>query len=703
LRRQLWTWPIIAAVLLGGVGWWVSRSVEEAMRLRRVEELQTILDADVQALHIWMAEQAKVAELIAADESLRPMVQELLKLAGTGVESERALLQAKAQDRLRFRLQPRLERYGYVGLFIVSPSGVVIAADQDAPVGKPLDSYRKEFFAGILTGQAAVSKPFRSPLLLKDEKGELRTGLPTMFAAASILDEAGRPLAALGLRIRPEAEFTRILQVARSGETGETYAFDQKGVLLSESRFDEELKQIGLLVDQPDSRSVLTLELRDPGVDMTEGERPHERHATLPLTRCAAEAVEGRSGYDVEGYRDYRGAAVIGAWTWLPEFEFGVATQIDVAEAFVPLYILRRAVWVLMGLLLVSAVGIFFAMLFMTRQHRLLQDAVIQARHLGQYTLEKKLGAGGMGTVYLARHAMLRRATAVKLLDPDKLSAATVVRFEREVQLTSGLTHPNTVAIFDFGRTPEGVFYYAMEYLEGVNLEQLVSRHGPLTEARAVYILRQVCGSLAEAHAAGLVHRDVKPANIFLTCRGGLHDFVKVLDFGLVKSVGGGAEASVTAAAAVTGTPLYLSPEAITEPDRIDARADVYSLGGVAYYLLTGTPVFNGASLVDICMKHTQTAPEHPSSRLGRAIAPALEALILRCLAKSRSERPADAAALLHELTTCSFEGQWTTEDAAGWWAKHAAGAPPNPSSPGPMTPTTVNRDFEATIAHEGE
>jgi serine/threonine protein kinase len=273
-----------------------------------------------------------------------------------------------------------------------------------------------------------------------------------------------------------------------------------------------------------------------------------------------------------------------------------------------------------------------------------------------------------MGTVYKARHALLRRPTAVKLLNSDVVSPAAIARFEREVQLTSGLTHPHTVAIYDYGRTPDGVFYYAMEYLEGSNLDELVRRYGPLPQERVWYLLHQVCASLAEAHQAGLIHRDVKPANIFLTSRGGEHDFVKVLDFGLAKPADG-REITVTSLDVVAGTPLYLAPEALTEPQRVDARADVYAIGAVAYFLLTGTPVFSGGSASDICLKHVSATPQPPSARTDRPLCPALERLLLQCLAKSPADRPQDAADLLRLLDSCPVPGRWTAAEAARWWA----------------------------------
>lgn len=671
LRRQLWAWPIIAAVLFGGAGWWVYHAVENAMREERATDLNVMVDASVAALHVWMGDQRTNAQLFADDEQLRVLVEELLTLAAGSPMAERPLVHSPAQEALRLRLNKRLTQCGYVGYFIVAPDGLVLAADVDSPVGKPVDGYRKQVYSQALTGKPTVSKPFPSPLLLEDEKGQLRANLPTMIAVAPVRNEAGQPIAALGVRIRPQDQFTRILQIVRFGNTGETYAFDRSGLLLSESRFDEQLKQIGLLVDQPDVHSILTIEIRDPQVNMATGGRPSIRRPDQPLTRMAADAVQGQSGQDADGYRDYRGVPAVAAWRWLDDYDFGVATEVDVAEAFRSVYILRRAFWVLMTLLLLSAVGIFVAMLFIARQQRSIQQATLAARQLGQYALEEKLGAGGMGTVYKARHAMLRRPTAVKLLNVEQMSESAIARFEREVQLTSSLTHPNTVSVFDYGRTSDGIFYYAMEYLDGLNLDDLVKRFGPVSEARLVYILRQACGALAEAHAAGLVHRDIKPANVFLTCRGGLHDFVKILDFGLVKAMVGVDRANLTNPNAVTGTPYYLSPEAVSQPDQVDARADVYALAAVGYFLLTGTPVFSGSTVIEICMMHVKNDPEPPSVRMGQPVSADLEALLLRCLAKSPSDRPKNAAELLQSLETCSIQGAWTTAEAAAWWAGH--------------------------------
>ncbi len=302
-----------------------------------------------------------------------------------------------------------------------------------------------------------------------------------------------------------------------------------------------------------------------------------------------------------------------------------------------------------------------------------LRRRVRDAEQLGQYRLEEKLGEGGMGAVYRANHSLLRRPTAVKLLPPDKAGADNLRRFEQEVQLTARLNHPHTITIFDYGHTSDGLFYYAMEYVEGLTLSDLVARSGAQPEGRVVHLMRQSASALVEAHDIGLVHRDIKPGNIMvcLHAHGGGGDFVKVLDFGLVKEVRGEGGIQLTNAAYLAGTPQYMAPESITNPDTVDARADLYALGAVAYYLLTGTHVFTGKSVVEVCSHHLHSTPEPLSSRLGKPIAQDLEELVLSCLAKDPADRPQSAFELERRLTECSGVAPWTTEDALAWWATH--------------------------------
>ena len=291
---------------------------------------------------------------------------------------------------------------------------------------------------------------------------------------------------------------------------------------------------------------------------------------------------------------------------------------------------------------------------------------------LGQYTLEEKIGEGAMGTVYRATHAMLRRPAAIKLLAKDRTSEKDQVRFEREVQLTSRLVHPNTISIFDYGRTADGVFYYVMEYLEGLDLDRLVKENGPLEPARTIHILAQVCGALGEAHAFTLVHRDIKPANIMLTSRIDEPDVVKVVDFGLVRTAGVGAAESRTEA--ITGTPMYLSPESISTPESVDGRADIYALGAVAYFLLTGRNVFEGNTVVEVLSRHMLEEPRAPSTHLDKALPSDLEAIVLKCLAKDPGARPDSAATLLASLLDCEDAARYDKAAAFAWWRRRGAG-----------------------------
>ncbi|HNY40030.1 MAG TPA: serine/threonine-protein kinase, partial [Bryobacteraceae bacterium] len=304
-----------------------------------------------------------------------------------------------------------------------------------------------------------------------------------------------------------------------------------------------------------------------------------------------------------------------------------------------------------------------------------MESVVQRARDLGAYQLIALIGSGGMGEVWRARHRMLARDAAVKLIradlmlaQPGQQSEITRRRFKREAQAIASLKSPHTVYLFDFGVSSEGTFYYVMELLDGISLQALADKHGPQPASRVVHILRQVCESLEEAHRHGLVHRDIKPSNIFLGVVGIEYDFVKVLDFGLVKNVAADESLHLTAVGGVAGTPAYMAPEVALGETRVDGRIDIYSLGCVAYFLLTGFPVFSEKTATATTMAHVMKQPVPPSVRSELPIPARLEQFVLSCLAKKPEERPQSAAELIRLLDAMDEVPEWTQDEAAEWW-----------------------------------
>ena len=696
LRKQIWVWPIIAVIVLSIVGFVVRGAIESTMKWNLSSGLQALVNVEAAMLENWFEVQSSNAETLANDLQIRESIYQLLADGDSSQPATDVQNAATVHQRLQRELAPAMSSHDYVGYFVTDKARRILSSSHAALIGQQDVPQYNDFLSRALEGQTVVCPPFPSMVMMKSESGEVRMGEPTMFVCAPVRDASFQVVATLALQIRPEREFTRILQLGRVGESGETYAFNKAGVMVSNSRFDQDLILLGLLPDTEHSRSILNLLVRDPQGDVTRGHRPTLRRAQLPLTRMAADAIAGNSDVDVEGYRDYRGVPVVGAWKWLPKYEIGMATEVDVAQAFRPLMILQRTFLGLYILLILSSLAIFVFTIIVARLQREAQKAAIEARQLGQYTLEQELGAGAMGVVYKGHHSMLRRPTAIKMLNVDNVNDASIARFEREVQITCQLNHPNTVAIYDYGRTPEGVFYYAMEFLDGVDLQTLVDDYGPQPEQRVVHILLQMCGSLYEAHSQGLVHRDIKPANIMLNRRGGEPDIVKILDFGLVKAIDEEKQSLLTSANALTGTPLYMSPEAIDSPMSVDTRSDIYAVGAVGYYLLTGAPVFSADNLVELCRRHVDETPVPPTQRLGKDVSSELEYALLASLEKSRAKRPQTARDLAHLLQKCPAAGAWSFEDGDAWWGRHERG---QPDVAGSFSGNTTNRAaFDRTI-----
>jgi len=340
-----------------------------------------------------------------------------------------------------------------------------------------------------------------------------------------------------------------------------------------------------------------------------------------------------------------------------------------------------RSAWIAIDALIVFVSNYVFVLsssiLSIILSH-LVWSAQQQARKVGSYELEERLGQGGMGEVWRARHQLLARRAAIKLVRPETLGGdpqtrrIALSRFEREAQATASLRSPHTIDLYDFGISDTGVFYYVMELLIGRDMQTLVKDFGQLPPERVLYLLEQVCESLAEAHVAGLVHRDIKPSNIYV-CREGLqYDFVKVLDFGLARERRpDGVRLTMQTSDRLTGTPAYMAPEVIMGATEIDPRVDIYALGCVAYFLLTGELVFMGSTPIKTLLKHIEEAPVPPSQRAEVAVPPALDALILQCLEKDPDRRPKDAQAVLRLVRECRVGAIWNNDGARQWWEAH--------------------------------
>jgi hypothetical protein len=750
-KLPIWVLPLVTAGLVALSGWWGNRELRQTIKQQLQAQLTSTLNANVTALEIWTTNQTRLATALAGEPEVRNRAIRILDRSESMPGTAESFSNVMDGEQLFRYLQPRLTQLGYEIGQLVNTNFTIVATSVRGPPGPPpqvSEAHTNKFAELFASGEPVIITPFKQELLSQRRgPGSFGNrgpggGSPTNFAGrrgpvffggpgrpngsgTNAFNRAGRffqanatrgrrgntslmqvaaPLAeggvvhgALALVINPTNEFSRILSVARTGDSGETYAFDQTGLLISQSRFDNQLKALGLL-DTTNASSALNLRLRDPAGDLTQGYKiENTNSATESLTRFVAEALDGNDGVDLIPSRDYRGVPVIGAWRWLPQLGIGVVTQIDATEAFQSLRVLQFIFIALFLMLVLCAVVLFVFSYANLTWRRKLGEAELKLKQLGQYTLGEKIGEGGMGVVYRARHALMRRDTAVKLLLPNRADAAAVERFEREVCLTCQLTHPNTIQVYDYGRTPDGIFYYAMELLAGLNLHDLITRFGPQPEGRVVQILTQVCESLAEAHARGLVHRDIKPSNIFLCDRGGVLDWVKVLDFGLVREYRNRSDAA-SEEQEFAGTPSFMPPEALKNSAATDPRSDLYAVGAIGYFLLTGKTVFEDEDILKL--EQQAAAPVQPSRRTENKISAELEQAILRCLERDPEKRPQSALELRDLFFASPRAADYAPEDRAAWWAEfhrlEQIAVEVKTATPSPLP--TVNVDFAERV-----
>ena len=617
---------LLLLLTLLGVGLWVYRGVGESLREIRATGMQALLNTQVGTLEQWIAERRHEAEQLAAEPELSADIRALVSGRGDG-----AFIVAS--------IMTKAAAIGVTGARVIDPRGRILAAKDVQRIGSDVTP---DFFAHlspVLAGDSAFVRPYRGA-----GAGEVGRA----WVAAPIRAANGRIVAVLALGSPVDKGFSGLFEPARPGHSGEAFAFDAEGWLLSPSRHAGELQQRGLAprLAQPDA----------------EADR-----LTLLARQALAKRAEGGAGVLLQPYPNYLGREVIGAWRWLYEYDIGVAIEIEASEAYAPLTYLQIGFGVV--LLLIFAVWLSGFLSSAALAGLLRRDGKV--RQLGPYRLLRQIGEGAISNVYLAQHRMLKRSAAVKVLKPQTTSDEWTARFQREVQLTSGLHHPNTIAIYDYGTGPGGEFWYAMEYLEGLSLGDLVERYGPVPPARTAHILRQACASLWEAHSCDLVHRDIKPQNIMLCKIRGECDFVKVLDFGLVKQISGDQTRDLTRAMRILGTPLYMSPERIRNPSDADGRADIYALGAVGYFLLTGKRLFETETEHDLTYQVLHTVPGLASECSSFEVPAELDALIGRCLEKDPAARPQSIAEVAGALDGLMVHRPWTRAQIDAWWSEY--------------------------------
>lgn len=617
VRRWL---PIIGAVwmvLMLAAGWMMSVSVRHSIS----DELTGTLQANLMAAET--ATRAYFSQLIAEADRL-------------AAEDFAAEIASSGDLNIQHGEHVRAGMDGLLAWCVIGADNAVLASDVPGLLAERL-AIPDAAIRRLELRQSTVTTPFLLP-------GSF--DVPMMAAVAPIHDGGRRTGAAVWL-VDPIERWSEELSKTRWGKTGQTFAIDREARMVSQGRFSED-----------DFGSVLTIDA--------------DGSASQTLTLMADQVTRGGTGIDVDGYVGARAADVIGVWTWIDDYDIGLASEMDVAEAREPL----RRMWrwlAAMAALIVLPLLLPLVFWWLEKRggpSRLSDD---RGRLIGQYQLGETLGRGGMGTVYRGTHGMLRRTVAIKVLEGESVSQQAIARFEREAQMTAQLRHPNTIDLYDFGRTDQDAFFYVMEYVDGITMQDLVDDYGAQPPARVIHLLLQVCGSLSEAHHHGLIHRDIKPANLMVTSHPGASDLVKVLDFGLVKHVASDASANdlqleLTTSEGITGTPMYMSPETVRDAAMSNAASDIYSLGGVGYTLLTGMPMFDGEASADICMKQLKEDPVRPSDRLGRPLPMDLQNVLMSCLRKDPKDRPRSIDDLAAALRQCDDAGGWTDIDALRWW-----------------------------------
>lgn len=665
LRSLLYAIPLLLAGTL--LSYWTNHRIQNLLYGSVSNQLEDLIEQRTQQFRQWESKLIAAAVNWAHDEVINSQVRELLILS----ERNRA-----DTDKLREELLAspgaaiigkRLHDLAGVEVkFAVWDRQMITIADwnqRQVPklIGASVTPVGASLLTEIFRGTPRIYLPGMADAIT--EGFELEEGVTNLFILVPLLDDSESVIAVLLVRgFGIEESFENLFAKWTKLQGSETYMVSERGVMVSPSRYGDALKQLGLAETKIDDKAAYFV--RDPSVNLMSGAKSEYSSLAWPLTLSARQVTSGNGGLSTVRYRNYVGMEVVGAWRWLADRKAGIVVEEHADDAYAISNTAKRALLLLTGIfaLAMATVGAITA-------RRYARGMLKDISDVGPYQMQEVLGEGGMGRVYLAEHALLCRQSAVKLLTGDGIDLNVISRFEREVQLASQLTHPNTISIYDFGRDRDGRFYYAMEYINGAHLGQLVEYAGAIHPGRCIYLLRQLCRALSEAHLAGVVHRDIKPQNIMVCNRGGEPDFVKLFDYGLVKAFAPGVSHGTTSQTkVVVGTPRFMAPERLNSPWLADPRVDIYSVGAVAYYLLTGKlpPLFTLSG---------PASNEQPGIETLDLPVGAVEFgdLLGMCMSPEPSDRPSSMLGLLRDLEELAEKFPWSREDSAVWWQNHEA------------------------------
>ncbi|MEM9367299.1 MAG: serine/threonine-protein kinase [Planctomycetota bacterium] len=684
-------WIVLAGVLFcGSLLWadrWLSRSFDEVIR----RSMNGFLATNVNTIDLYFQELELASRRLVRDEEVRSKalrhLQAWSRFGDQSNEVSDGLLDVPT-------LASTAGPADVLGWVLVSVQGEVVVSQTEALRKRRFHFENQQLQRLMQAKSVMLFSEQRGPKgsffqdVEKDEAAEVerRDAVGFLAVMATPVQDGDLVVGAMGWVLDPAGRASAVLEASQTGRSDQAFLFQRSGRVVTRSRFEQQLRLSGLLPPTRSSEGNVFMRAPIERADASTGES--RTWVGARETLLAEQAASYGFGLLLDPYMDCRGEMVVGGWQWLTDFDIGIAVQMDYVEAFAPVLSLQRATRALLMLIGAAMSGVLLLTLLAGRWKRLRDSSARKMRQLGQYRLVELIGVGGMGSVYLGRHQLLRRDVAVKVLEGEKLSPQSIQRFQREVQLTATLRHPNTIAIFDFGHThlsrrtsgdpnvadEDSVFYYVMEYVDGVSLQHLIDLYGPQSPARTIHLLLQICGSIGEAHRSGLIHRDIKPANVLLTCQAGLWDHIKVLDFGLVKNLDAGVDlmetvnSDVTQAGTMTGTPLYMAPECIRDAAAVSPQSDIYSIGAVGYALLTGHNTYEGESAIDLCLKQLEAPPMRPSARIGSPLPERLQDILMQCLRLRASERPASIATLTTMLEELPEASHWNQSLCNHWW-----------------------------------